>query len=317
MSDPVLIQSPNISTSSVATSVESFHTQLLDSLYDGVYFVDAERRITYWNKGAELLTGYEASEVVGRHCFDNFLVHVDQTGHALCSQGCPLSQTISDGKRREAEVYLRHKLGHRVPVSVRASPIEIGNGSRIGAVEVFSDISALKRLERQAGELNDLACHDGLTGVANRRYIELKVQQAIEEIKQFKRDFGLVLIDVDQFKAVNDTYGHLTGDASLKAICKTLSHCIRPGDIVGRWGGDEILLVAKDVTAASLEHLAERCRRLIQETSVPIGTERLQMSASLGATLLREDDTWDIAVNRADRLMYASKSAGRNRMHLG
>jgi len=88
----------------------SFHARLLDSIFDGVYFVDEQRKITYWNRGSEGLTGYSAAEAVGKHCYDNFLVHVDEKGCALCTNGCPLSSTILDGKRREAEVYLRHKV---------------------------------------------------------------------------------------------------------------------------------------------------------------------------------------------------------------
>ena len=110
-------------------SAPSIRERLLDSLFDGVYFVDKERRIQYWSQGAKHLTGYSASEAVGRYCFDNFLVHVDECGCALCLTGCPLASTIADGDRREADVYLRHKLGHRVPVTVRVAPILIARGS--------------------------------------------------------------------------------------------------------------------------------------------------------------------------------------------
>jgi PAS domain S-box-containing protein len=126
----------------------SFHAMLLDSIFDGVYFVDAERKITYWNRGSESLTGYSAREAVGKHCYDNFLMHVDEAGCALCTNGCPLSSTIHDGQRRQAEVFLRHKLGHRVPVCVRVAPLMNASGQIIGAVEVFSDVTAKRQVER-------------------------------------------------------------------------------------------------------------------------------------------------------------------------
>ena len=109
--------------SAAAYSDGSFHGRLLDSLYDGVYFVDAERSITYWNKGAERLTGYTAAEALGKHCYDNFLMHVNANGCALCFGGCPLAATLVDGNPREDEIFLRHKRGHRVPTSVRVSPV--------------------------------------------------------------------------------------------------------------------------------------------------------------------------------------------------
>src|SRR5208282_5569316 len=117
----------------------SFYEKLLDGLHEGVYFVNLERKITYWNRGAENLAGYVAGEAIGKHCSDKLLGHVDEKGRSLCNNGCPLSKTIADGKPRESEVYLRHKLGHRVPVSMRVLPMRDSAGQIIGAVEAFSD----------------------------------------------------------------------------------------------------------------------------------------------------------------------------------
>ncbi len=295
-------------------SEPSFHKKLLDSLYDGVYFVDTERKITYWNQGAEQLTGYSSAEAVGRHCFDNFLMHVDEQGRALCFGGCPLAATMADGERREAEIYLRHKLGHRVPVGVRATAIRDNGGRIVGAVEVFSDISAKKKMERRAGEMESLAFRDALTRVPNRLYLELKVGQAMQEVEQLGRVIGLLMIDIDQFKQVNDTHGHEAGDATLRTVCNTLTHNIRPGDTLGRWGGEEFLVLAVDVTPSGLATFAERCRMLIAESAVAIGSNHLQVTASVGATLLQRGESAGEAIQRADRLMYKSKIGGRNRI---
>jgi diguanylate cyclase (GGDEF)-like protein/PAS domain S-box-containing protein len=294
-----------------------FHEKLLDSLYDAVYFVDRERKILYWNKGAELLTGYSASEVVGRSCFDNILAHVTESGCALCLTGCPLAETIADGQRRESEIFLRHKLGQRIPISVRVAPIADGNGSIVGAVEVFSDISAKKHIERRVGELEDLVFLDPLTGVPNRRYIELKVRQAIQEVEQFDRKIGLLMADVDHFKGVNDEHGHVIGDEALKAICQTLTHSLRSGDVLGRWGGEELLVIVTDITPEALRAFAERCRILIAESAIPVPGGHFQVTVSMGATLMQREDSDQSVIKRVDELMYRSKMAGRNRVTLG
>ncbi len=296
--------------------IPSFHEKLLDSLHDGVYFVDRERRITYWNKGAEYLTGYLASEVVGRSCFDNLLVHVNEEGCSLCIEGCPLAKTMADGERREAEVYLRHKLGHRVPVSIRVAPIIDSAGCIVGAVEVFNDVTAKKNIERRVGELENLAFLDALTGVPNRRYIELKVKQAIQEVEQFGRNVGLLLIDVDHFKQVNDSHGHGIGDDVLKAACNTLTHSLRTGDIVGRWGGEEFLVIVADVNRTVLAAFAERCRMLIAESAIQVKDEYMRITVLLGGTLMKSGDSEQSAIKRADELMYRSKMSGRNRVTL-
>lgn len=295
----------------------SFHEILLDNLYDGVYFVDMERRITYWNKGAEQITGYSASEIIGTGCFDNLLMHVDEEGHALCKGECPLARTISDGKRREADVYLKHRFGHRIPVCIRVTPIMDSSGCIVGAVEVFSDATAKRNIEKRAGELERLAFLDALTGVANRRYVALKVQQALQEVQQFGRSIGLLMIDVDHFKRVNDTYGHETGDVVLQAVCKTLSYSVRPGDTVGRWGGEEFLVIVTDVNQKALGVLAERCRQLIAESIIPVGGNQHKITVSVGATLIFTEDSERSAIERADKLMYRSKMSGRNQTTVG
>lgn len=295
----------------------SFHKKLLDNLFDGVYFVDTERKITYWNQGSENLTGYSAAEAVGRHCYENFLEHVDGKGCALCLGGCPLSKTIEDGERREGEVFLRHKLGHRVPISVRVAPIKNKSGSIIGAVEVFSDVTAKEKAERRAQELESMAFRDSLTSLPNRRYTELKVRQALEESQQFGRAFGLLMLDIDHFKQVNDVYGREAGDAVLKVVSGTLVKGLRESDLVGRWGGEEFVVLLPDVSTATLRELAERCRVLVQSSRVRLGGELVSVTISIGATRFVQGDSPEFALKRADQLMYASKSNGRNRITVG
>jgi diguanylate cyclase (GGDEF)-like protein/PAS domain S-box-containing protein len=294
-----------------------FHAKLLDGISDGIYFVDAERKITYWNRAAERLTGYPAGEAVGRHCPDNFLEHVDAAGHALCINGCPLSSTIRDGQAREAEIFLRHKLGHRVPVSVKVAPITDQSGQVVGAVELFSDATAKKKMERRVDELESMAFRDGLTRLPNRRYTELKVKQALEEFQEFGKSFGLLMLDIDHFKQVNDLHGHDAGDAVLKIVSDTLVKSLRENDLVGRWGGEEFLVVLSNVNAQVLADLAGRCCTLVAESVVLRDQIRICVTASGGATLFKHGDSAEVAIKRADELMYVSKASGRNRITLG
>ncbi len=317
MSDLPIFKVPALRLGNSGLSGPSFHERLLDSLYDGVYFVDNNRVIQYWNKGAEMLTGYLASEMVGRNCAENILAHVNEAGCALCLNGCPLSVTIADGVRRESEIYLRHRLGHRIPVSVRVAPIANEAGEVIGAVEVFSDLTAKKNVERRIGELESIAFLDSLTGLPNRRYVEMKVQQAIQEVNEFDRKVGLLMIDIDDFKTVNDHHGHDVGDAAIRAVCQTLTHNLRSGDTLGRWGGDELLVVVTDVDEAALKGFAERCRVLVAGSSLPGLNKRIKVTISLGGAPLRKGETPESAIKRADEAMYKSKVNGRNRVTLG
>lgn len=107
-------------------------------LFEGVYLVDKNRTILYWNHAAEMLTGYTAAEVIGTSCFDDLLMHVDKEGNNLCKTACPLDKTISDGQSRELFVSLRHKDGHRVPVHIRAVPFRDKNGIIDCTMEFFT-----------------------------------------------------------------------------------------------------------------------------------------------------------------------------------
>ena len=136
----------------------AFHKALVDNLVDGVYFVDPGREIKYWNPGAERITGYGPGDVVGHRCLDNILDHVDSQGYSLWRTECPLAATMRDGQPREVSVWLRHADGHRKPVLVRTAPVRSVDGTIVGAVEVFSDDSALLRAVAGA----DRASHDAL-----------------------------------------------------------------------------------------------------------------------------------------------------------
>jgi diguanylate cyclase (GGDEF)-like protein/PAS domain S-box-containing protein len=293
------------------------YKKILDSLHDGVYFVNRDRQITYWNEGAEKLAGYSPAEAIGKSCVSNFLEDVDETGKPMCASGCPLSSVMMDGQPRQVELYLRHKNGHRVPISVRVLPMRDSAGEIVGAVEVFSDSTAKQRAEKRVSELESLAFRDALTKLANRRYLELKVTQALQEHQQFGREYGLLLIDLDHFKQVNDNHGHDLGDAVLKVVADTLVQTLRPVDIVGRWGGDEFLVLMADVHATALGDLAERCRVLIAQSSAGHGASRVSVTASIGATLLDHEGSPEAAFRRADELMYQSKRSGGDRTTTG
>jgi len=293
------------------------YKKILDSLHDGVYFVNRGRQITYWNEGAEMLAGYSSAEAVGKTCFSNFLGHVGETGKPLCTSGCPLSSVMADGQPRQVEIYLRHKNGHRVPISVRVQPMRDSAGAIVGAVEVFSDSTAKQRVEKRVSELENLAFRDSLTNLANRRYLELKVAQALQDHQQFDREYGLLLLDLDRFKQVNDNHGHDLGDAVLKVVAQTLLQTLRPVDLVGRWGGEEFLVLMADVHATALGDLAERCRVLIAQSSAGHGASRVSVTASIGATLLNHADSPETAFRRADELMYQSKRSGGDRTTIG
>jgi len=288
------------------------YKRIIENLHDGLYFVDRDRVITYWNKAAEQISGFTANEVVGKSCSDNILTHVDSEGNSLCTGMCPLAATIADGKPREAEIYMHHKDGHRVPVSVRVSTLTDRDGSIIGGIELFADISNQAANKLRVKELEKLALLDTLTQLANRNYIEKEIRNRFEEKKRFNVPFGILFVDIDHFKNFNDTYGHNVGDAVLKFVANTFVANVRPFDLFGRWGGEEFIGVIRNINGKDLKLLADRLRLLVETSFLLHENEKLSVTISIGATLVNENDTIDSLIKRVDTFLYKSKAAGRN-----
>jgi diguanylate cyclase (GGDEF)-like protein/PAS domain S-box-containing protein len=299
------------------TTESDFYRALLDNFFDGVYFVDRERLITYWNKGAERISGYSAAEAVGTHCHDELLKHVDEDGVRLCHGKCPVAQTIADGRGREAEVYLHHKAGHRVPVHVRVAPIVDAGGAVIGAVEVFSDNSAKMSALHRVQDLERVAYVDALTGLASRALTDITLRARLDELLRYGWPFGVLFIDIDQFKLVNDRFGHEAGDAILRVVGNTLRGGARTFDLVGRWGGEEFVAILANTDTHKLHAIADRFRALVETSVVSAAGAEHVVTISVGGTQASAGDTVEALIARADALMYASKQAGRNRVTVG
>ena len=294
-----------------------FYKNLLEELHEGVYFVDNNRQITYWNQSAERITGYSSEEVVGTHCYDNLLVHVDDQGNNLCTGMCPLAKTIQTLEKFAGKVYLHHKKGHRVPVNIKTIPMQNPvTGEVEGGVEVFTDEKFPEDIEKRLLELEKLASNDELCGIANRRFMKEKIKMLVDLYKNYDMNFGLIFIDIDHFKSINDNYSHETGDRVLQMVSNTLLNNIRDTDMVGRWGGEEFVAVFTEIEPDILKKVVQRLRLLIEKSFISErdSTQLISVTASIGATVVRDNDTLDIIVERADKLMYESKKNGRNQI---
>ena len=290
---------------------------VLENLHDGLYFTDTHRVITFWNHAAERITGYTAAEVLGRSCAANILVHVDTDGRSLCGGLCPLAMAMADSVGREAEVFLRHKDGHRVPVLVRTGPLKDRQGQVVGGIELFTDLSNILANNSRVRELEQLALLDNLTQLANRTYLLREIEARFEEMRRYGIPFGLLFMDIDFFKRFNDTYGHDVGDEVLKLVANTFVANSRAFDVYGRWGGEEFVGVIRSIDAEDLAALGNRMRVLVNQSFLMHDEARLGVSISLGATVAHPDDTAESLIKRADHLLYQSKNEGRNRLTLG
>jgi len=288
--------------------------QFMSHLYEGVYIVDAKRKIVFWNSGSEQITGFKDEEVKNSFCYNNILQHIDESGKRLCFEGCPLQETLNTGQIKENNVFLHHKDGHRIPVKVKTMPLYDDLGNIVAAVEVFNDARCTRETYEENTELRKLLDTDNLTNIFNRRYLEFHLSSSESEFSQFATPFGVLFIDIDNFKNINDSYGHKIGDEILKMVSKTITSNIRVEDIFGRWGGEEFIVIFKRIDVTQILKLAEKLRLTVKNSSYQLSSGKsISVTISIGGTIYKPGEHIEDLVERADELMYESKQAGRDK----
>ncbi len=284
-----------------------FYKIAIENVKCCVYFVDRNRKILFWNKSSENTTGYTAREVVGRHCYENILKHIDESGNNLCEGKCPLVQAMETGKIIENRVFLHDKNGARIPVLVRAIPVFGDNNEVLGAVEVFTVSFGADIDHMEKSEIERELYLDPLTRIPNRRYLFLKFREYIKKLRRLNEKFGILFIDLDNFKPINDKFTHLAGDEVLKVVAKTLQMNIKPIDTVARYGGDEFVIILSNIDEESLEKFSQKLLILIEKSEVNFEGNRITPKASIGGTIVKKADTLRTALKRADQNLYKAK----------
>ncbi len=275
---------------------------------DAMFSCDAELRLQSWNKGAEALLGYKAEEVIGR----NLLCLVPQDRHKETHEA--LAQILRGQRVAHFDTERRHRCGRLVPVSLAVSPIFDKEGRVRGAAAVAHDISKRKRMEEQ---LHRSAFYDTLTGVANRSLFMDRLGHVIARAERFGQRYAVVVMDMDNFKLINDSFGHLVGDQLLCAFVARVQELLRPVDTLARFGGDEFTLLLEDTeSAAAVEEVAERILAALQKP-FQLESQEVVVSSSMGITLGDASYTCsDQALRDADVALYEAKRRGKNQFVL-
>ncbi len=182
-------------------------------------------------------------------------------------------------------------------------------------INAWEKWNLLKEKERLQKELTHMAMYDALTDLLSRRALLEQAEIERQRAKRYKRDLSLLMIDIDHFKKVNDTYGHLIGDVVLKEIAQTLQEQTRRSDFVGRYGGEEFLVILPETSLDKALILAEKLRRQVAELVIPADGQVLKdITISIGATEYEDDPSIDEFINRSDKWLYAAKENGRNQV---
>jgi diguanylate cyclase (GGDEF)-like protein/PAS domain S-box-containing protein len=284
----------------------------LQSIGDGVITADVAGKVSWLNPAAERMTGWRAEEAVGRPVAEVLRLH---HGADRTAPYDPLGHPLGEGRiAGAANVVLISRQGQEFGIEDTASPIRDRHGRTVGVVLVIRDVTEQRRLAREMGYR---ATHDALTGLVNRAELETRLRAVFEKSCQDASPHALLLMDLDQFKLINDTCGHAVGDHLLQQVARMLLGVVRASDTVARLGGDEFAIILDHCDQAPAERLAQRICDAVEGFRLEHEERRLRVGVSIG--LVPVDDRWaspDAILQAADRSCYAAKEAGRHRVHV-
>ncbi|MFH0934529.1 MAG: sensor domain-containing diguanylate cyclase, partial [Pseudomonadota bacterium] len=285
--------------------------EITATMSDGLLVTDHNGLVTFANPEASLLLGYSEHELLGRDMHG--LLHVREDGSSCHRADCKLLQVVKTGTTyRGVEEFFRCKNGQALPISVSVSAIIKGQKAA-GIVVAFHDITERKRFEF---ELEQQAQIDALTGLNNRRHFYELAEQEIVRTRRYGKPLAIMMVDVDHFKAINDTYGHHSGDTVLRQLSNICRQTMREIDIIGRIGGEEFSILLPEASAAQAREAAERLREAVAAAEVQLEADvSISFTVSIGiAALVSEDDGVAAMLRRADVALYSAKHSGRNRV---
>lgn len=291
---------------SLSWNILETHRAFIDILYDSYKVVDPEtKRVIELHEGTPVVTE--------KFCYERW------------KRDTPCENCIAFASKQVNEAMLKLFSANGCAYVVRAIPLEKTDPPLV--VEFLKDVTESlisttgsaadsRYILEAVSDLNNMVIRDQLTKLYNRRYLDTRLPSDLSVALEKKQALSVVFIDVDDFKHINDSYGHATGDLVLQATARALESCVRgDGDWVARFGGDEFVVCIGDADSAAARSIAERIREAVDAASVPFGDETIRFTVSLGIqTMNGTERTAEEMLQAADRNMYSSKQSGKNRV---
>ncbi|MDB6101946.1 MAG: hypothetical protein JWO52_1945, partial [Gammaproteobacteria bacterium] len=306
------VQTLRLPGEAAAGGAAAMHTLALDSLAEAIIATDAAGLITYINPAAERLTGSSAGVAIGK-TLEDIVGFVDETDRRLLSD--PVRQALTSGapvNLSRRALLLSRANGSERSIELSASPIRNDARELIGAVVLLHDVTELRGLARQ---MSYQATHDALTGLVNRREFEGRLEEAIESGHRGDGQHVLCYLDLDRFKVVNDTSGHLAGDSMLREVAKVLRDAVRDSDTVARLGGDEFGMLLIGCPLEKARQIADDVCRAVGDYRFVWKDKIFNIGVSIGLVeISRESGTLEELFAAADSACYVAKKQGSGRV---
>jgi len=283
--------------------------QILKQIYDSIIVTDLHDMITYWNNGATIMHGYDADEMLAQPIKKLYVEEEIPNFQRFKEQALSLGAF-------QGEIKKRTKNGKIIHTHISISTIKDETGQIMGLTYYSQDITRRKEIEEQLKRQTELldfqAHHDALTQLPNRILFEKRLEEALVNGNKYDIGFGILFIDLDNFKQINDTHGHHYGDEVLKITAKRLVNSIRKHDTLARLGGDEFTMLISEADTSAIRKIAQKVIYSLEEVFI-VEKQEFYISASIGISLYPEDaQSKNDLLKYADIAMYKAKDNGRN-----
>jgi diguanylate cyclase (GGDEF)-like protein/PAS domain S-box-containing protein len=287
---------------------------VLESLHNGIYLVDRNERIQFWNEGAERITGYLRQDVLGHFCRDFFAQEEQEGNDGVCQLGGALGAVLRDGRPVITAPTLRHKDGHQLSLRVRSVPVRNREGAITGAAESFDEDHRAIYSERRHNKLAHYGCFDESTGVLTRSYLATHVRENLTTFSEHRIPFSVLCVEIDGVPHFRANYGASAVAAILRLAAQTIESSIRPTDFLGHYSENRFLVVLAECNSLEVKSVAERLLRMVRNSKFKWWGDSVSLTASFGAASALAGDTEQSIVERAEASLNGSINGGRNRV---
>jgi len=288
------------------------YRSVLEHLETGVYIVDRNRRVRFWNEGAEQITGFLRQDVVGRFLREHLLAIGDASKALESDPDDPINLAFRDGKSTVVDVSILHKNGYRIPVVLRTNPIRNSRGAVVGASESFERNRSASDWTRRQAMYADFGCLDSVTGLAAQSFMETQLRENLIAFGEHNIPFGILLIQVDHLDQFRATRGPGVVPTILRVVAQSLENCLRPTDLVGCWGENQFLAVLMECRESEVVRVGERVRRMIGMAEIEWWGDKFSVTSPLGGAGCRAEDTVELLIERATASLQESIEKGGN-----
>jgi len=283
----------------------ALYRSVLENLPIGIYVLDREQRVRFWNRGAEQITGYLAHEMMGQTCREP-LPHCDPQGRVLAGDNCSVTTTFRDGRAVQNHVFTLHKQGHRLGVQIRTLPLLDDNGLTMGVAIAFEEAPANTIPERSDALL--CGCLDPLTGVSSQRLTRAVLTESLAELEETHGGWGLLRIRVLGLKEVSARYGTNSLATFLRTSAQTIRHSLTAEDFLGRWRDDEFLAMLPTASPVKVAAIAELISEQINQSEISWWGDRFRVRAMVDWIVAGRGDKLEVLLGQM-RPAHAGENA--------